>query len=197
MAEPSTPPGPTPPRTRNLERMRKILARNPAAAALAERLWNFYGCRLMCGTPKDEPRSRINYGIPKMYAPEHRAQDLVPVVKLAKSDRMEEALVHELLHLELVRNGYPRFFSDGTGNGDLWLGITNNADHAVMRPLFTALGYSLDRFTTPSELDDEESRVIAEIDALPNLHTPEGYTVSVSACLEKYGFGFRLVHVRA
>ena len=197
MAEPVTPPGPTPQRITNLDRMREILARNPAAIALAERLWNFYGCRLICSRPKEQPRSRINYGIPKEYAPEHKAQDLVPMVILANSGRVEEALVHELLHLELVRKGYPRFFSDGDGDGDLWFGITNNADHAVMRPLFTELGYSLDRFTTPSELDDDEKRVIAEIDALPNLHTPDGYTASVSAYLKKNGFGFRLVYVRA
>jgi hypothetical protein len=58
------------------------------------------------------------------------------------------------------------------------------------------VGYSLDRFETPRELTDEDKQYLQEIEALPNLHTPEGYTASVSACLKKHGFGFRLVHVR-
>ena len=126
--------------------MQAILARNPAASALAARLWNFYGCRLMCSTPKDQETSRIRYGITE-YAPELKAADLVPMVLLAQSDRMEEALVHELLHLELVRLGYPRFYLDRTDRVGLAQGITNCSDHVVMRPLFTALGYSLDRFS--------------------------------------------------
>ena len=196
MAEPITPPGPTPPRIKNLERMREILARNLAAAALAERLWNFYGCRLMCSTPKEQDTSRIRYGITE-YVPELKAVDLVPVVLLAQSDRMEEALVHELLHLELVRLGYPRFYLDRTDRVGLAQGITNCSDHVVMRPLFATLGYSLNRFETRRELTDEDKHYLQEIEALPNMHSPDGYTASVAACLKKHRFGFRLVYVRA
>jgi hypothetical protein len=73
-------------------------------------------------------------------------------------------------------SAYPRFFFDGSGDGELAFGITNDADHVVMRPLFTDLGYSLDRFTGESNLSDFEQQIIAEIEALPNLREPEGYT---------------------
>lgn len=55
---------------------------------------------------------------------------------------------------------------------------------------------SLNRFQSARELTDEDKSYLHEIDALSNMHTPEGYTASVSACLKKHGFGFRLVHVR-
>lgn len=184
-------------RVKNLTRMRRILERNTEACALAERLWRFYGGRLKCSEPKELKNSRISYGIPKEFAPEYKATDLTPSVVLAQSNRLEEALVHELLHLELVRLGYPRFFLDGTGDGELAFGITNNADHAVMRPLFAALGYSPDRFTGPNELNDYEKQIIAEIDAFPNLHSTEGYTAAVSSYLKQHEIGFRLTYVRA
>lgn len=66
-----------------------------------------------------------------------------------------------------------------------------------MRPMFTGLGYLLDRFETPREFTDTDKKYLHEIVALPNMRTPEGYTASVSAYLKKHGFGFRLVHVRA
>lgn len=43
-----------------------------------------------------------------------------------------------------------------------------------MRPLFVALGYSLDRFQTPRELTDADKRYLDEIEAPPNLHHVRG-----------------------
>lgn len=163
---------------------------------MAERLWRFYGCRLMCSTPKEAETSRINYGIPKEYTSELKAQDLAPMIFLARSERMEEALLHELLHLELVRIGYPRFYFDRTERVGLCGGIANSADHVVMLPRFTTLGYDANRFLTPRPLDANDEAILKEIEALPNLHTPAGYTASVPTHLKKHGFGFRLTFVR-
>lgn len=194
MARLLPPPGPTASREANLARMKTILARNPAALALSEALWRFFGCRLGCNPPKPADSSKIIYGLPEDYAPEVKADQCTPLIGLADSDRVEEALVHELLHLELVRLGYPRFWFKG-GDG-IAKAIQNNADHVVMLPKFTALGYSSHRFLTPREPTEADERYLREIDALPNLHTPEGYAASVSACLQRHGFSFRLVYVR-
>lgn len=194
MARSLPPPGPTPSRENNLGRMKAILASNLNAMRLAETLWYFFGCRLGCNPPKPAGSSKIIYGFPEEYALEFKAHECTPLIGLAESDRVEEALVHELLHLDLVRQGYPRFWienPDGVSKG-----ITNNADHVVMRPRFIALGYSADRFVTLSELTELDRKYLREIDALSNLHTPEGYTASVSAYLSRYGYRFRPTYVR-
>lgn len=116
---------------------------------------------------------------------------------LADSDRVEEALVHELLHLEIVRLGYPRIWWDAGHATGIAKAIVNCADHVVMLPKFLALGYSVDRFLTPGELTEIDKQYLQEIDVLPNMHTPEGYTASVAAHLKQKGFCFRLLHVRA
>jgi hypothetical protein len=116
------------------------------------------------------------------------------LIGLADSDRVAEALVHELLHLELLRLGYPRFWFE-KGNG-IAKAIQNGADHVVMLPKFLALGYSADRFLTPRDLTDLDRKYLVEIDALADLHNPEGYALSVSAYLTKGGYPHRLVYVR-
>jgi hypothetical protein len=178
--------------------MKDVVAGNPGALALAESLWRFFGYRLLCSQPREDTVSRIRYGI-KDYVPVVKPSEITPSILLAKSARMEEALVHELLHLELLRLGYPRFFFDwiGAKRDGLARGIQNCADHVVMLPLFVRLGYATDRFQTPGEITETDAQRVNEIQALVGLQAPDGYASSVSAYLRKHGFSFRLCYVRA
>lgn len=178
--------------------MTDALARNPAAVALAEGLWRFFNHRLLCSPPGDDETSRIRYGITR-YAPVVKARSIIPSIRLAKSDRQEEALVHELLHLELLRQGYPRFYFDKMDDKQAGLagGIQNSADHEAMLPIFLRLGYRADRFLTPRKLSARDQRLLGEIKALPGLEIPAGYTASVSGYLRRHGFTFRLLTVSA
>lgn len=182
---------------RNLKRMINILANNPEAMALAERIWRFFGCRLLCSQPTEVETSRIRYGI-TAYAPEVAANSIMPSIRLARSERLAEALSHELLHLELLQWGYPRFYFDSMTREQAGLarGIQNSADHVAMLPRFLQLGYAVDRFLTPRELTEKDARRLQEIEAMPGLHTPDGYTESVSSYLQREGFTFQLVYVR-
>jgi hypothetical protein len=181
----------------NLDRMTNFLGGNTGATVLAHDLWQFFAFRLACTRPRNAKCSRIRYGI-KNYSPIIKPSDIAPAVLLAASDRMSEALTHELLHLEMLRIGYPKFYFDSMDADGAALagGIQNCADHQVMLPLFLKFGFSADRFETPRKLSKRDQQRVMEIKALPNLSSPEGFADSVGGYLRENGFSFRLVHVR-
>jgi hypothetical protein len=117
----------------HLDKMTKIITSSSDARALARRLWEFFEFQLQCRLPnidKDEPSTwRIEI---EPFLQTHRPGDLAPEVVIRDSPRREEALVHELLHLNLIVLGYPRFrihHPEDSPKRNLSGGIINKADH--------------------------------------------------------------------
>jgi hypothetical protein len=108
--------------------------------------------------------------------------------------------VHELLHANLIPLGYPRFWIDEERRSDEWIlagGITNLADHVVMRPIFLSLGYAGDRFLgSRRSLNDQEQRVDSDLREMgEQLRTPQGYSDCVSRYLECNNIRFAPLHL--
>jgi hypothetical protein len=172
--------------------MFKILSGNWKSSLLAHSLWHFYNHELYCTVRADdgEPnRHRID-GI--------RGPDTIDTIRVCISirdnDRWEEGLVHELLHANLIPLGYPRFWIEehAAEKWRLAKGITNLADHVVMRPIYASLGYSNERFLGPTRsLNERARRVDADLkDREERLRTPQGYLNCVSQYLAQKRYTF-------
>src|SRR6267378_2707892 len=183
---------------RNLSRMTAILSGNWKATMLAHSLWEFYNHQLYCTVRADDGdpnRHRID-GI--------RDPETIDTIRICISirdnERKEEGLVHELLHANLIPLGYPRFWIDEQRGSDEWIlagGITNLADHIVMRPVFLSFGYTDDRFVGSSRsLNHREQRVDADLRKMvERLRTPQGYLDCVSQYLKRSNIKFKPLHL--
>jgi len=181
--------------------MTKIITRSPDARALARRLWKFFEFQLQCRLPnidKDEPStSHIKI---EPFLQTHRPGDLAPEVVIRDSPRREEALIHELLHLNLILLGYPKFYIHAKDDEqwDLAGGILNKADHPVMLPTFKSFGYSEQLFLGPSRrpLTVREQRVNEDLEQLKSeLVSPEGYCRGISAYLSNHSIKHDVVWI--
>jgi len=166
----------------NLSLMESVLGANPRARMLARSLWEFFGFRLYCTIQDDDGQpSAYHIDLPTGNEP------LQIQISLRHTQRKEEALVHELLHTNLIPLGYPTFriWARSDRKWRLAGGIINLADHVSMLPIFLSFGYSADRFLGPGKPEtSEERRINAKIDALaPHLKTPQGYLAKVATCL--------------
>ena len=75
--------------------------------------------------------------------------------------REVEALVHELLHINLIQLGFPRLCSN-TVEGDAYgvaKGIINIADHRLILPKFLQMEFAEELFLTP----------LPHVEALPRM----------------------------
>jgi hypothetical protein len=181
--------------------MTDIITRSVNARALAQRIWEFFEFQLVCRLPdidKNEPSS-CHIEI-ESFLQTHTLGDLAPEVVIRESPRREEALVHELLHLNLILLGYPRFciHAKDVRQWKLAGGIINNADHPVMLPTFTSFGYSEDRFRGPPQpLTPLERRVHEDLKKLETelRSTQERYGRAVSNCLRNYSIKHDVVWI--
>jgi len=163
--------------------MLEIVAENAKATAFVTALWEAFAGRVKCQIIADD-------GKPSILRFEHRISDGKDASEvhlvLRRNSRLEEALIHELLHAELFRRGYPKFFlrTQGEYRWQEGADILNLAYHVVMLPAFLALGYAEERFVGPSKpMSEEGQRVEADLHAMKDrLSTPEGYT----DCLREY-----------
>jgi len=124
----------------NLSRMTEIITRSADARALAQRLWKFFEFQLQCRLPQIDKDKPSSFSIKiELFLQTHRPGDLVPELVIRDSPRREEALVHELLHLNLIVLGYPKFriHAKDDGQWNLAANILNKADHPVMLPTST------------------------------------------------------------
>jgi hypothetical protein len=180
-----------------LARMEGLVKRNSRAVTLVHSIWEFFEGRVECAIVTDdgEPSRHRVIGIgdtPK------KIGDVGVAITVRQSDRMEEAFVHELLHANLIRSGYPTFWIDEFDDSEEWRiggGITNNADHVAMRPTYLSLGYASGRFSGISELSKLESRVIEELDTF-DLSTPGKYLTKVSSFLLKWNVRHEAINLR-
>ncbi|SRR6266496_4628599 len=184
----------------NLNRITDILAGSSKARMLALSLWHFFGFRLTCRLPKIDKEQPSSCHIKiEEFMQSHKASDLAPEVVVRDTGRREEALAHELLHLNLIPLGYPRFriWEDDDEKWNLAAGIINNADHPVMLPIFLALGYEERQFLGSSRtLTTSEERVHQGVRVLaPDLHTPIGYGRAVSEYLKRHSIRHEIVWI--
>lgn len=76
-----------------------------------------------------------------------------------RTERQAEALVHELLHLQIEREGFPKYWIQGDDYMFERAGwIINYAEHFPMKPLFLRLGYSERKFLGKSEEPPDEEK---------------------------------------
>lgn len=181
---------------KNLSRMTAILSRNLKTGILARSLWEFFNFHLYCTIHDDdgEPNTHRIDGIVDGKV----VGDVRVLISLRRNERLEEGLVHELLHANLIPLGYPKFWIPPTRSDKSRLagGIINIADHVVMRPTYLSFGYSEDRFLGPTRpLTDREKRVKGDVERMAaELFTPAGYLTQVSAYLQSQHINFEAVH---
>lgn len=186
----------------HLGRITDRLCRNSKAQTLAEDVWRFFEFRLTCRFPtqKTEPSSRCHLEFPQ-FEGSRQSNDFSAELVIQPSHRQEEALTHELLHLNLVRLGYPRFWireASDSDKGRLAGGITNLADHPVMLSQFKSMGYDERLFLGDSNLSEFGKQIGREIQELEPqlLNGIPDYTQAVSGCLASHSIRFDLVWVR-
>jgi hypothetical protein len=160
---------------------------------LARSLWEFFHFRLYCYIhANDGQPSTHHIDLPD------QGERLRIEISVRQSHRQEEALVHELLHANLIPLGYPTFriWASSDRKWRLAGGIINLADHIVMLPIFLSFGYSESKFLGPGTPEShEERRISAKIDALAhNLSTPQGYLSEISTCLRRENIKFKAVY---
>jgi hypothetical protein len=180
--------------------MIEILGTNGKACLLAHSLWQFFDFRLSCCVQEDDGDAS-RYGIKiETFLDSKNSGDLQPYVSIRRTERQEEALVHELLHINLILLGYPRFRiweEPGSSKWNLAAGITNDADHLVMFPIYLSFGYREDRFLgpsrTPTQLEKRVSANLAEMGT--QLSTPEGYGVEVFRYLRSHAINCEPVSI--
>jgi len=174
-----------------LARMKEIITDSSEARTLAQSLWEFFEFRLVCRLPNIEKKRPSSCHIEiERFLQTRKAGDLTPQVVIRDSPRRQEALVHELLHLNLIALGYPRFRINAKDDPQWNLagGIVNKADHPVILPTFKSFGYSEDRFlgnsrpATPLEKQVQEDLEQFKSD----LCTPEGYGRVISDYLQSH-----------
>jgi hypothetical protein len=177
-----------------LHRMLTIIGGNAKATAFVTALWEAFSGRMKCEIIPDD-------GKPSILRFKNRMSNGVDASEvhlvLRRSSRLEEALIHELLHADLFRRGYPKFFLR-TQDEYLWqegADILNLADHVVMLPTFLSLGYAEEHFVGPSKpLSEEGQRVVADLTGMKDrLSTPEGYTDCLCQYLRNRGIKFEII----
>ncbi len=184
----------------NLKRMTDFLTRSSDAQILAHSLWQFFEFRLTCRFPQIDKDQASYWHIDiEQFVESHKPGDLAPQVVVRDTPRREEALLHELLHLNLIPLGYPRFRIWEKDEVELALaeGIINNADHAIMLPIFLSLGYAENRFLSaaraPTPLGDRVRRDIEKLAA--QVVTPKGYGRCMSDYLESHSIRHEAVWI--
>ena len=171
--------------------MTEIITHSSEARTLVQSLWKFFEFRLECQLPKIDKEDPSSWHIEiERFLQTRKAGDLAPRVVIRDSPRREEALVHELLHLNLIALGYPRFriYAKNGRQWNLAGGIVNNADHPVMLPTFKSFGYLEDRFVGDARpATAREKRVQEDLEEFKaDLCNPEGYGRLISDYLQSH-----------
>lgn len=172
--------------------MLELLSSNRVAADLAFELWTYFEFRIYFSLRRDDGKpSRIRrYGVKAT-----SFRDFGVCISVPRTERQEEALVHELLHVNLFREGYPMIWIDECDERiwELAGGIINNAEHVPMLPMFLKLGYVESRFLGPGRLTTEnEEKVFNDIESMnTRLLAPDSYLEALSAYLRRHEIPFR------
>jgi hypothetical protein len=100
----------TPFQEQNLLSMMEIIESSSKARVLAHSLWHFFERRLTCRRPNiDLYDTNACHVEIEQFLRSRRLGDLRPEVVVRRNARQEVGLVHELLHLNLIPLGFPKF----------------------------------------------------------------------------------------
>ncbi|MEO7723213.1 MAG: hypothetical protein ABIU29_00765 [Chthoniobacterales bacterium] len=171
--------------------MQKIVSDNVKAPELVNSLWKYFEGRIKCEIIDDDRQPSVIKFTQRVVD----EKDISEVhLILRHNDRLEEALIHELLHAELYRRGYPKWYLHAQEE-DLWqegADILNLAEHIIMLPSFLSIGYREERFVGPSKAMSEEGRQVeADLAAMGELlFTPKSFVECISEYLRGRGIEF-------
>jgi len=179
-----------------------VVEPNRNAVSLVQSLWEYFDGALECQFPQIDPTLPSSCRVEiDAFLETKKLRALAPKIVVRNTDRKEEALVHELLHLNLIRLGFPRFriFHDDeeSEKRNLADGIINLADHFVMGPTFGSLGYREDRFMGRTHnLTEREERTLEAVTKVGNrLAAPGRYTIEISQLLRLGKIAFEAVAI--
>lgn len=170
---------------RHRDEIQNVLRHSAAARELAERLWNFLDGKLSYIPNDDQPFNRCHF----------EGLDVNPVVEIKvtlsirQDDRREEGLVHELLHANLLRLGFPKFrIYERRDDCELGAEMVNHAEHLVMKDTYLKLGYDDSKFLgIGREPNQEEALAFSELDAIKGeLCKAEKYKQLLPRFLKRY-----------
>lgn len=190
----------TPFEEQNLSRMMEIIKSSSQARVLARSLWHFFEHRLTCRRPNIDLHHANSCHIEiDQFLNSRRPGELRPEVVVRRNARQEVGLVHELLHLNLIPLGFPTFrlWAEDDEAWQLAGGLINNADHTVMLPIFTSLGYAESEFLGPSSPHTTgEPHLFEVIERLrPSLSTPREYAHALSGYLSSRSIKHRVIWI--
>jgi len=160
---------------------------------LLKYLWKFFGQNIYCSSPmppkhetNDPSRFRIKLD---PFLESKIPADLEPEIRLKKTHRTEEALVHELLHFDMLASGYPvYYFNEQIGFAN---SVMNICDHQVMIVKFESLGYDKNLFEgIGPKLKESQKVIVSEIKALEIRNNPADYTKKTSKYLRDKSIPF-------
>jgi len=196
--------GPSDNQLRNLSRMRTVLAGNWRAKMLAGSLWHFFRYQIYCTIKADDSKPNDNSKSNRYWIDGIDDPDTINEIRIGlslwRNERLEEGLVHELLHVNLIPMGYPRFWIDEEWGSDkrfLAAGVINLADHEAMLPTYLSFGYSECRFLGKSRaLTQQQETFRAGFSRMANdLQSPVGYLARISDCFRSARIKFRVLQL--
>jgi hypothetical protein len=184
----------------NLLAMLDIIQRSLKSRMLACSLWEFFGHNLRCRRPTIDLNASNSVHIEiESFLDSRRFSDLQPEVVVRRNARQEAGLVHELLHLNLIPLGFPRFrlWTDDDETWNIAGGFINIADHVPMLPTFVDLGYDEREFLgSVSSPGPRELRVKKDVEKLkPFLLAPNDYGHVVSEYLSRHAIKHEAVWI--
>ncbi len=119
---------------------------------------------------------QLNTG-PNKYRIQSDSGSFKPEILFSRNHRTLEGLVHELLHLELYRMGYPYFTPSKTSRKTRFIRDVNNGiQHKVMLPWFVRMGFDPDLFESEREgFSADEKKIADMLDRLAPFEGVENY----------------------
>ena len=133
----------------NLDAMQDLLGAQKEAQDLLTDVWKAFGPILFSSSPEIETS---RYAFRVQLLSDGKIGNSIPSVGIKTGTGREvEALVHELLHINLIQLGFPRLCSN-TVDGDAYgvaKVIINIADHRLILPKFLQMGFAEESFLTP------------------------------------------------
>lgn len=127
-----------------MQKVRGILSQFPQCVGFGEDVCRFFGSDLMISTYPEAGMAAL-----VTYAEDFGGfKDKVHIRLGLNSDRVAESLIHELLHADLLRHGFPRF--DGV-SGEQYVTF-NYVQHELMFPQYQEFGLERRNFLGPVDV---------------------------------------------